>query len=198
MNLLHSSEKKQAGFLFAIIIALIAAAILIATGKISLPNIKKFWAKEKKESAANFESVFQNKIKPDPLNVEFYGIALERAKEWQQDAALSSLETEYSEHKEAPRKWKLMFVSKNSSQGLLVHMSDNAILSTQEIPYHGSGAELSSEIITPEEAVKRVKAMPGYEEASIDQVSAVYGTGTEAWYWGVHTSMGVVSVEAKN
>ncbi len=184
--------------MLALIIVLVAVAVLAATGIISMPGFKKFLDKDKSIEAENLSSISENNKKPKPLNLEFYKVARARAIEWKEDAVLASLDTDYLENKEALRKWKLTFVSKNYSKGLLVYMSDNTMLSTQEIPYYESGAELSSEIITPEEAARRVREMPGYGDVPISKVNAIYGSGTEVWYWGVHTLKGVVSVKARN
>jgi hypothetical protein len=124
-----------------------------------------------------------------------YREASERAKTWQADAKLSYLVAE------GTSRWKLIFTSENGAvegRGYLVLLEDAGVVGAEEIAYSGAAAEFPVEdIITADEAVRRVRAMRGYEDARIVGIEAVYGPSEEVWYWGVRTAKGVVTIEAK-
>jgi hypothetical protein len=93
----------------------------------------------------------------------------------------------------------LIFTSTNvKNKGFEVKISEKQIVSAMEIDYSGKGQEFpDSTKISQEQAVAIVKNMPGYKDAEILGVDAVFGKGTGRWYWGVRTSKGTVSVEAE-
>lgn len=126
-----------------------------------------------------------------------FDIALPRAREWQSDAILSFLT---SQQKTAQRAeyWSIFFTSLHKKdRGFLVEVADQHIISAKEIPYRGSSAEFPSDIMSEEEAIAHVHAIKGYEHEPVLGIEALYGPAEKAWYWGVRTSKGIVTVEAK-
>lgn len=127
-----------------------------------------------------------------------YDIALSEAKKWHPDAALASLTSSEETAVGRADHWKLIFTSQLAKKkGLLVLVADKMVVSTQEVPYVGFAADFPTDIISEEEAIARVHQMKGYENEKILGIETVYGPAEKAWYWGVRTAKGVVTVEAK-
>jgi uncharacterized protein YxeA len=121
-----------------------------------------------------------------------YELARKEAVKWQVDAEVAFMEG----GKELSDEWRFIFASKQvKGKGFEVRVSGQDVL-TKEIDYSGSGEVLPEDIISQDEAVRRVKEMPAYKDAEIIGVEAVYGKGDKVWYWGVRTNKGTVSVEA--
>ena len=128
-----------------------------------------------------------------------YFMALQKAKEWQADAVLVYLSSGELSKNNGADSWNLIFVSPQVKQkGFAVKIAQKQIISSNEIDYQSQGEIVPlSFAVTPEQAVAKVKAMPDYQGVQILSVDAVYGKGTKTWYWGVKTSKGTVSVEAR-
>lgn len=129
-----------------------------------------------------------------------FDIALPRARQWQEDAVLSFLSSldQSATNRADQNYWKFIFTSPHKKGiGFVIELTDQSIHSAQEIPYTGSSAEFPADIISEQEAIKRVHEIKGYEHAPILGIEAVYGPVEKAWYWGVRTPKGVVTVEAK-
>lgn len=58
------------------------------------------------------------------------------------------------------------------------------------------GANIPENIISPDEAVAKAKQVNGYADEEILEVAAAYGENSGAWYWGVKTPRGTVTVKA--
>ncbi len=126
-----------------------------------------------------------------------YNLALVEARAWHGDAVLSSLSAPTDAAGRSDR-WELVFISPSTKgRGYQVVVVENRIVSKEEISYQGAGADFPADLITPEEAVRQVRTIKGYEDAAIQGVEAVYGAGGKIWYWGVRTARGVVSIKAR-
>ena len=127
-----------------------------------------------------------------------FDIALARAKEWRPDAKLSFLSTQTSSETGRSDSWRMIFASQQEkNKGFEIIIDKKAIISVQEILYHGSAADFPAHIISADEAIKRVHEIRGYTDAPILGIEAIYGSAEKSWYWGVQTSKGVVTIEAK-
>lgn len=127
-----------------------------------------------------------------------YDIALLRAKEWQSDVLMDRISSGDIGDTGKSKVWKVVFVSKAlPDKGFLVEVVDRSVVSAYEIPYSGVGADFPVETISQDEAIRRMRSVPGYENEPVISVEAVYGPAGEVWYWGVRTAKGVVSIQAK-
>lgn len=127
-----------------------------------------------------------------------YDIALLRAREWRADALMDRIDSGVIGDTGQSKVWNVTFVSTGASgRGLVVEIVDRAVISAVEIPYVGIGADFPVEVISQDEAIRRVRQMKGYETEPILSVEAVYGPAGEVWYWGVRTAKGIISVQAK-
>lgn len=178
---------KSGKRVFWVLVFVVFVLVLYALG------VFRFGTLRLPESATK-EQAEQNRMTPRTA----YDIALPEAKKWQADAALSSLTSSEETAVGRADHWKLIFTSPRVKQkGLLVVVADKVIVSTQEIPYAGFAADFPADIISEEEAINRVHQMKGYENEPILGIETVYGPAEKAWYWGVRTAKGVVTVEAK-
>ena len=128
-----------------------------------------------------------------------YALALDKARLWQEDAVLVYLSSGQISRNNGAESWSLIFVSPELKQkGYEVLISNKQIFSEKEIDYVYSGEIVPLEFkVTPEQAVARVRNMPAYSGAEILSLDAVYGIGTQTWYWGIKTSQGTISLEAR-
>jgi hypothetical protein len=129
---------------------------------------------------------------------EAESLALAKAKEWHLDVILAYM-TSSSTMKAVTDSWRLIFVSPTlKKRGYEITIKDKQIISAAEIDYSGQGGEFPAETeITQEQAIGRVRKIPGYENVKILKVEAIYGPTGKTWYWGVETDKGTVSVEIK-
>lgn len=183
--------------IFWIILAVIAGAgcylALYAFGAINFDFLFRIRSSDKTLQKEQIE-------KGQEMARSAFDIALPHARQWQEDAVLSSLGSLEKQMTDSTDRWKLIFTSPHKKgKGFLieVNVSDQSISSTQEIPYTGFSAEFPADIISEQEAIQRVHQIKGYEHELILGIEAVYGPAEKAWYWGVRTSKGVVTVEAK-
>lgn len=125
-------------------------------------------------------------------------LAQEVAKKWRSDAVLAYMKSDVTVGR-GTESWRLVYISpvlKNFGYEIII--KDGQIFSTKEINYFGQGDNFPTDSkITQEQAIERVKNMPGFKDAEILTIDAVYGPGTKTWYWGIKTSKGIVSVEMK-
>lgn len=123
-----------------------------------------------------------------------YEIALLRARKWNENAVLAHIASAVD-----PEESRYTFISESAhGRGFVVAVQGNKIITADETEYAGtSGAPFPSSAISQEKAAERVRNMPGYEDAEILGVEAVYGKIGEVWYFGVQTDKGTVSVEAR-
>ncbi len=126
-------------------------------------------------------------------------VALAAAKTWSPDALLAYVNSGAVEQLGGrAAQWEFIFVaSSKKGKGYRVTITDHTITHQEEISYQGKGAPLPPSMLPEDIAIKRVRAMPGFEHVDILGVEAVHGPSGAVWYWGVKTSKGVVSVEAK-
>lgn len=128
-------------------------------------------------------------------------LALVEAQKWEPNAVLAYMNADQvGQKKGRSSQWTLVFTSsKVKGKGYQVKVSNFAVVEGKEILYASLTKNiepLPPNLITQEEAVAKVRAMPGFTDVEILGVDAVYGAGTKTWYWGVKTSKGTVSVEA--
>ncbi len=117
-----------------------------------------------------------------------------KAYEWQKDAVLAYLDLETLNDTSA----SAIFTSPMfKNKGFRVEIKDGNVVEGEEIPYtsKNKGAPFPKKYINEDEAITRVKAMKGYEDASISTIEAVYEPQTKQWYWGITTTKGTVSFE---
>lgn len=126
-----------------------------------------------------------------------FNVAQEKAHAWHGDAMLASLTSGSTGELGRSDAWTLVFVSSHAKgKGYMIEIDDRKIASASEIQFQGAGAEFPSNIISPEQAIERVRAIKGYESVDILAVEAIYGSKGKIWYWGVKTPRGVISVKA--
>lgn len=180
-------RKKLTIILSFFIVVLVIAAVLIATGTLK-------FSKQKKILNNGEPQVEDNR----PTARSAYDVALLKAQEWQPDAKLAFISSGGSVGSTGRSDvWKLIFVSKNKKEkGYVVEVSDYKVISSSEVTYVGVAADFPIDVITPEEAIRHVRQIKGYENAEILGVEAVYGQGGKIWYWGVKTSKGTVTTKA--
>lgn len=132
-------------------------------------------------------------------NAEANDLALARAREWQADAKLARQNSLKDKTDAAGRSddWELLFVSESAAgRGYSIVIENKEIVSAEEIPYFGEGAELPGDLITADEAIAKVRRIGGYENEPILSVEMIYDQGAKLWFWGVKTARGVVSIKA--
>ena len=127
-----------------------------------------------------------------------YNAAFGVAKVWRNDAILSTFISNTAENNEPINTWQFIFISPSvPGKGLLVDIADERVIGSRETNYVGTGAAFSEAgIISQGEAVRRIHALPGYENEQIIGIEAVYDTVKHSWFWAAKTARGVVSVEA--
>jgi len=148
------------------------------------------------------ETVFVATTPVAPVSVgakDVYALAHETAQRWSNDTVLSYVSSGTVEQSKGHSDtWQFIFISDiHTGKGYRITINAGKVSATEEIDYQGSGAPLPSTMISQEEAVLRVRKMPGYEHVEVLGVEAVYGPSGKVWYWGVNTSKGGVSIEAK-
>ena len=127
-----------------------------------------------------------------------FDIAFARAREWRSDAELSFLGAQTSSEAGRSDSWRMIFVSRHEkNKGFVVTIDNKVIVSVQETLYRGSAADFPVDIMSPDVAIKQVHEIRGYTNVPILGIEAVYGAAEKSWYWGVRTSKGVVTIEAK-
>ena len=128
-----------------------------------------------------------------------YDMGLMRAKEWRPDAVLAKIISSPGKTGVSGRSddWELLFVSKSlKRKALRVVITNKMIAAALEIPYVAPGGDLPENIISSQEAIARVHAIPGYENEPVISVELLYGPDGSAWYWGVKTAKGVITIKA--
>lgn len=126
-----------------------------------------------------------------------FDIALLEARKWQTDAELALLNSGESGNNGKSDYWKLIFISgSNKGKGYQVEVNNYKITSAAEIPFIGKGADFPVDIISPEEAILRLRQLNGRQDAKILGVEAIYDANAKTWFWGVKTDRGVVAIPA--
>ena len=182
--------QKKAIIIIAIIIC--AAVIFIISYSLDFLHINfRFFSKTTVENAREDDI---KKMTPQSA----FDMALGRAREWQPDAQLSFLGANTSSEIGRSDSWRMIFVSERAKgKGFVVTIENKAIVAVQETLYRGPAADFPANIISSDEAIAQVRAIPGYRDVPILGIEAIYGPAEKAWYWGVRTSKGVVTIEAK-
>lgn len=180
----------------ALVGIILLAIIVVVLGVLFLKN---------KPSSGPGGSAYQTpvEVEKDLMDgTKAHDLALPIAQTWQPDAVLAYMKSdEVGQVKGRSAIWTLTFTSAKAKKGTgyQVEVKNFQVISQKEVPYASStqSAPLPEGIITQEQAVAQVRAIPGYENVEILKVDLVYGAGDKQWYWGVETSKGTVSVEAK-
>ena len=127
-----------------------------------------------------------------------FDIAFARAKEWRADAQLSLLSAQTPSDAGHSDSWRLIFVSQQEKdKGFVITINNKVIISVEETSYRGAAADFPANILSTDEAIKRVHEIRGYADVPILGIEAIYGPAEKAWYWGIRTPKGVVTIEAK-
>jgi hypothetical protein len=88
--------------------------------------------------------------------------------------------------------WTFIFVSgKVKGKGLQVIVDGQAVSSTNEIVFNGSGVALPANIISPDAAIAEAHSIPGYGNVAFVSLQMIYNASSKQWYWGVKASNGV-------
>ena len=157
--------------------------VLISRGYFSLMTFKSI----SKTPAETTES----SVAPPVFDYQAaYSIALAEAVIWDEKSALAkSTETDFG--------WSYIFVTETKKdRGYRVEIANGKVVSSEEGAYSGLGGALPSDLVTKEEAIAKVQAIPGYENAQISGIEMIYGPDGKQWYWGVKTERGTVSIKA--
>lgn len=179
-------QRKVLIGVVAVIIAGIVVIFFAAGGRIGTPSFLK------SEKQLQVEADMKRMT---PRNA--FDVALPRAREWDIKAELSFLKAVTSETGRADS-WQLIFVSpQKKGRGFQIEVKERIVTSAAEISYSGFAADFPLDIISQEEAIRRVRQISGYENEPVLGIEAVYGPAEKAWYWAVRTPKGVVTVEAK-
>ncbi len=128
--------------------------------------------------------------------ISVYELVLGEARRWRKDAVLSYSSNSPGADSKTPSMF--IFVSPSfPNTGFVVESDADKVISSREISYSGEGGEFRDNLITQEEAIKRVHSIAGFEDAEIVSVEGVYGPEGKIWYWGVKTNKGTVSVKTE-
>src|SRR3989344_1133807 len=183
--------NKNKKIIYIIIAIIILTAVLFISGILDFAGVKKFFG------------VNEIVIDPDAhlmSNRNAYDIGLLKAREWQKDAELAKIDSLVGETGPNGRadNWDLLFVSKSlKDKGYHIIIRNREISLTEEILFTGVGGELPESIISSKEAISRARQIKGYEDAEIISVEMIYGPDGKQWYWGVKTSKGVITINAR-
>ncbi len=128
------------------------------------------------------------------FNKSVYDVALARAVVWQSGAALAKMTLADT----SGGTWDFIFVSsKIKNKGFEIVANGQGVLRANEIAIIGSGDALPVNSISPDEAMAKARAVPGYGNAAIVSLEMIYNARSHAWYWGVKTSTGLtVTIKA--
>ncbi len=132
-------------------------------------------------------------------NASAYDVALARAVLWHADAKLAKMSSAPGSLDAAgvSSKWDFIFVSPSApKKGFEVVVSGNAITSAAEIMIVEAGGTLPPNLISTDEAIARMRSVPGYATATVISVEAIYGPDGSQWYWGVKTNKGITTMKA--
>lgn len=129
---------------------------------------------------------------PSPRSA--YQMAIARAEEWRSDAALVKVVLDGGDK----ASWTYTFVSEKApGKGFEVSMNGQSIGGAQEVPFMAVGATLPASIVSPEDALAKARAVPGYAGVNLVSMEMVYDANAHQWYWGVKTSDGrTITVKA--
>lgn len=123
-------------------------------------------------------------------------LAIDAARTWRGDAELSRLfpRAEANDRGDA-KVWRAVFTSSSrSGAGYVVDVVGGVVIAAKETVYNSFGAAMPEDSISSDEAIARVRSLPGRGGAVIEGVEAVYNNDDAMWYWGVMTDKGTVSV----
>lgn len=122
-----------------------------------------------------------------------YDVALPRAKEWDANPLLVSI-SPFSDSDTA-RGYRVRFSSDTKQHiGYEVVVKNGEVVRSGEIPLYEQGS-IPPELISEEEAVAKLHAIPGYEHEEIISISLVYEART--WFWAIKTkNHGVITFNA--
>ena len=175
--------------LTAIILIIVIVGILAGFGVLNIPGFKTFFGE--KISETDFYLMESR---------DAYDLALLKARAWQPDASLARITSLVDETGPNGRSdnWDLKFVSKNlKGKGYHIIIRNKEISFAEEINFFGVGAGLPENVISAKEAISRIHQIKGYENEEIISVEMVYGPDGKQWYWGIKTSKGVITINAK-
>lgn len=167
-------------------VVLISAALIILTLFGYLPQ---FFGGEKiveedKNLITSAEAI--ELAKPDALN-------------WKPDAKLAQIN---AKGKLSPAGKSDSWVSRFSSQsiegkGYEILIQNRLVAAKKEIDFYRAGADLpESGLIGEEEAIKKLRGISGYESAAVQSVELIPSVDGKAWFYGIKTEKGVITLPA--
>lgn len=130
--------------------------------------------------------------------VSAHDVAARVAMAWHADAVLSTFTSNTAKNNEPINDWQFIFISASSPRkGFIVDIAGDRVAGSREVDYVGTGAPFSEKnMISQGEAIRRIHALPGYENETVIGIEAVYDSAGHEWFWAARTSRGVVSVSA--
>jgi hypothetical protein len=125
-------------------------------------------------------------------------LGLAAARQWHSDAELSYVfSADAGQLTGRSNNWQLIYISpSNKYKGFQVLITDAKISAASEIPYSGDAAQFPADAISQDEAVAKVKAIPGFANVKILAIEMIYSSEVKTWYWGVRTDKGTASIVA--
>ncbi len=94
--------------------------------------------------------------------------------------------------------WILIFSSPSAeNKGYEISVSNRQIVSKKEIVFRRLGADLPENgFIGEEEALKRLRQISGYENAVVSSIELIPSADGKAWFYGIKTEKGVITLPA--
>jgi len=195
-----SSQEKTIN-----ITPIIFGVVLLAAGVTGWLFLRPEAQESQKESAVQ---VSQAEPERGISSNEAMEAAIARAKEWSKEAKLLKFFSQEGATGNKTGKselWTFLFTSEEKpGKSLEVEVKNSAnspsVQSVKEVQYESSVNAIQEiapdDIITQEEAVAKVREIPGYENVKILGVEAEYGPLGKIWYWNVKTDKAGVSIHA--
>jgi len=134
---------------------------------------------------------------PKMSSASAHELALTRAKEWRSDAKLSYQKSlTRSDAIGDADDWLLIFVAASvPGKGLEVTIENKKVVEAKETNYEGEGSDAATELITPEEAIKKAEEVRG-KKIEVLGVEAIYNQDANQWFWGIKTPSSTISIKA--
>lgn len=123
-------------------------------------------------------------------------LADEAAHMWEKDAVISRIQPVQggTERGEASL-WRAVYISATrKGKGYVVEVRKGEVTKREEVAYTQGGAEFPQNSKNESEAIEEMRKLSGFGDVSIHGVEALYNSEDHAWYWGVVTAKGTVSI----
>ncbi|MEK7123517.1 MAG: hypothetical protein AAB851_01330 [Patescibacteria group bacterium] len=145
------------------------------------------------------------KIVEEDINLITSAEAIEFAKpdalNWKPDAKLAQINAKGKMSLISGKNdsWILIFSSPSAeNKGYEISVSNRQIVSKKEIVFRRQGADLPENgLIGDEEAIKKLREISGYESATVQSVELIPSADGKAWFYGIKTDKGVITLPAE-